>query len=144
MKNHSELLKESGLKATIQRLSILEILQESGHGTIDDIYMTVREKHASISLATVYKNIEMLIEKGVLAEVPIAGGKSRYEIKKHDHIHLICQECGSVEDEKMELMPREQLMRIAQKDDFFLYQSQISLYGICRNCQEKSSLVAKK
>ena len=90
MKNHSELLRESGLKATIQRLSILEILQGTGHGTVDDIYATVREKHASISLATVYKNIEMLLEKGVLAEVPLTGRKSKYEIKKHDHIHLIC------------------------------------------------------
>lgn len=136
MKNHSELLRESGLKATIQRLSILEILQGTGHSTIDDIYVTVREKHASISLATVYKNIEMLLEKGVLAEVPLAGRKSKYEIKKHDHIHLICQVCGSVEDETMDAIPQEQLTRIAQKDDFILSQSQINLYGICRNCRQ--------
>ena len=135
MKNHSELLRESGLKATIQRLSILEILQETGHSTIDDIYAVVRKKHASISLATVYKNIEILLEKGVLEEVPLAGSKSKYEIKKHDHIHLICQVCGSVEDEMMKTAPREQLERIAQKDDFVLSQSQINLYGICRNCQ---------
>ena len=134
MKNHSELLRESGLKATIQRLSILEILQETGHGTIDDIYATVREKHASISLATVYKNIEMLLEKGVLTEVPISGRKSKYEIKKHDHIHLICQVCGSVEDETMEAIP-QQLVRIAKKDDFVLSQSQINLYGVCRDCR---------
>lgn len=135
MKSHSELLRESGLKATIQRLSILEIVQGTGHSTIDDIYATVREKHSSISLATVYKNIEILLQKEVMTEVPIAGRKSKYEIKKSDHIHLICQECGSVEDEMMETMPQEQLMRIAQKDDFTLSQSQINLYGICRNCQ---------
>ncbi len=135
MKSHSELLMESGLKATIQRLSILEIVQRYGHSTIDDIYAIVREKHASISLATVYKNIEILLQKGVMAEVPIAGRKSKYEIKKSDHIHLICQECGSVEDEMMETIPQEQLMRIAQKDDFSLSQSQINLYGICRNCR---------
>lgn len=136
MKNHSELLRESGLKATIQRLSILEIVQGTGHSTIDDIYVTVREKHASISLATVYKNIEILLQKGVMAEVPIAGSKPKYEIKKHDHIHLICQVCGSVEDEEMEAIPQEQLMRIAQKDDFTLSKSQINLYGICRDCRQ--------
>ena len=135
VKNHSELLRESGLKATIQRLSILEILQETGHSTIDDIYATVRKKHASISLATVYKNIEMLLKKGVLVEVPLTGTKSKYEIKKHDHIHLICQVCGSVEDETMDAIPQEQLACIAQKDDFILSQSQINLYGICRNCR---------
>ncbi len=136
VKNHSELLRESGLKATIQRLSILEIVQGAGHSTIDDIYAIVREKHASISLATVYKNIEILLQKGVMAEVPIAGTKSKYEIKKHDHIHLICQVCGSVEDGGMEAIPREQLMHIAQKDDFILSKAQINLYGVCRNCRQ--------
>jgi len=136
MKNHSEQLREAGLKATIQRLSILEILQESGHGTIDDIYAAVREKHASISLATVYKNIEILLEKRVLSEVPLSGRKSMYEIKKREHIHLICQVCGSVEDEMIDEIPQEQLLRIAQKDDFTLSQSQINLYGVCRNCRQ--------
>ena len=78
----------------------------------------------------------MLLEKGVLAEVPLTGRKSMYEIKKHDHIHLICQVCGSVEDETMDAIPQEQLASIAQKDDFILSQSQINLYGICRDCRQ--------
>jgi len=141
VKNHSELLRKAGLKATIQRLSILEIIRGAGHSTVDDIYAIVRKKHASISLATVYKNIEILLEKRVLAEVPLAGRKSKYEIKKIDHIHLICQVCGSVEDETMEAMPQTQLEHIAKKGDFALSKSQINLYGICRNCRPQTQKI---
>jgi len=133
--NYHELLKSSGLKATIQRLGILEELQKSGHCSIDDIYTTLKEKYPSISLATVYKNIQTLVEKRVIIEVPISGAKSKYELKKQDHIHLICQVCNSVEDESVEVVTQENLMLLAQKDSFILSRSQINLYGVCRNCQ---------
>ena len=135
MNNYHELLKSSGLKATIQRLGILEELQKSGHCSIDDIYTTLKEKYPSISLATVYKNIQTLVEKRVIIEVPISGAKSKYELKKQDHIHLICQVCNSVEDERVEGVTQENLMLLAQKDSFILSRSQINLYGVCRNCQ---------
>jgi Fur family ferric uptake transcriptional regulator/Fur family peroxide stress response transcriptional regulator len=138
MDNYHQLLNQSGLKATNQRIGVLEVLQETGHSTIDEIYHSVKKQHPAISLATVYKNIDIMLEKGVLVEVPIAGAKSQYEIKKHDHIHLICQECGSVTDEVIGEMPRRQLAEIAQKDDFSLSSSQINLYGICHNCQAAS------
>ncbi|HHH37652.1 MAG TPA: transcriptional repressor [Epsilonproteobacteria bacterium] len=135
MSKYHTVLNQSGLKATNQRLGILEVLRERGHSAIDDIYQRVKKHHPTISLATVYKNIEVMVERGVLLEVPIAGRKSQYEIKKRDHIHLICLECGSVMDEMIEAIPQERLAQVAQRDDFLLSSSQINLYGICHNCQ---------
>jgi Fe2+ or Zn2+ uptake regulation protein len=136
MINYNQLLNQSGLKATNQRLGVLEVLEETGHSTIDEIYHRVREQHPAISLATVYNNVDIMIERDVLVEVPIAGAKSRYEIKKHDHIHLICQNCGSVTDESIDLISQEDLTRIAAKDAFAIARSQINIYGICHHCRE--------
>ena len=135
MKEFNTLLNQAGLKATNQRLGILEVLHKMGHSTIDEIYQIVLRSHPSISLATVYKNVDMMLQKGVLAEVPIASAKTQYEIKKGDHIHLICEKCGSVTDETIEAIPQSELKHIAQKDHFSVKRSQINLYGICRSCQ---------
>jgi len=136
MSVYSELLNRSGLKATSQRLGILEVLEKRGHSSIDEIYHIVLESQPSISLATVYKNVDIMLKKGVLVEVPIAGAKSQFEIKKHDHIHLICQECGRVTDETIRVVPQEELERLALKDDFIFDRAQINLYGICRQCRK--------
>lgn len=136
MNSYNELLNSSGLKATNQRIGVLEVLHDTGHSTIDEIYRTVQMNHPAISLATVYKNVDILLQKGVLVEVPIAGAKSQYEIKKHDHIHLICQKCGSVTDGPIESIPQSQFAKIARKDGFSLKSSQINLYGICHKCQD--------
>ena len=136
MNKYNELLNQSGLKATNQRIGVLEVLHNTGHSTIDEIYHFVKKNHPAISLATVYKNVDIMLQKDVLVEVPIAGAKSQYEIRKQDHIHLICQKCGSVIDEEMDTVPCEQLENIALKDDFSLSRSQVNLYGICHNCQK--------
>jgi len=135
MINYSELLNQSGLKATHQRIGILEVLHDTGHSTIDEIYQRVKAEHPAISLATIYKNVDVMVGKGVLVEVPIAGTKSQYEIRKDDHIHLICQNCGSVRDESIDVISQEDLRRIAAKDEFAIARSQINVYGLCHNCQ---------
>ena len=135
MNYYSDLLRQSGLKATVQRIGVLDILHEMGHGSIDEIYQRVQERHPSISLATVYKNVDTLLSKEVILEIPIAGSKSKYEIKKEEHIHLICRKCGSVTDESIEDVPHHLLEKIAQKDAFAIESSQINLYGICQSCQ---------
>jgi len=135
LSHYNQLLNQSGLKATNQRLGVLEVLEETGHSTIDEIYQRVKAEHPAISLATVYKNVDIMLEKGVLVEVPVAGAKSRYEIRKQDHIHLICQKCGSVTDETIDVISHKALAHIAAKDEFVIERSQTNIYGICHNCQ---------
>lgn len=136
MKDFASLLNESGLKATFQRMSILEIVAEEGHVNIENIYEHVIQKHSSVSLATIYKNILIMLEKGVLVEVPIAGKKSQYELAKEDHVHLVCTECGKVEDQALEKTLQEDAGKIAKEASFSLSNSHINLYGLCSNCQQ--------
>ena len=135
MTDYALLLKESGLKATFQRMNILERIEVHGHMSIDAIYEEVVKTHPSLSLATVYKNIILMVEKGVLVEVPITGKKPKYELCKEDHIHLICTECGEVEDKAKDTVTDDLFVSITHKENFTLNKKQINLYGVCSYCK---------
>ncbi len=92
------LLKTKELKATPQRLCVLKELEKKMHPTIDDLYEALRRENPSMSLATVYKNIGTLKEKGIVIEVNISDGKMRYDIYSKPHIHLLCKQCHSISD----------------------------------------------
>ncbi len=134
MTDYATLLQEQGLKATFQRMNILENIEKYGHMSIDAIYDEVIKTHPSLSLATVYKNIILMVEKGVLVEVPITGQKSKYELTKNEHIHLICTQCGEVEDKPHNMNAGSIFHSMAQDEKFRLSKQQINLYGVCSNC----------
>ncbi len=131
MTDYITLLKENDLKATIQRTSILKSIKQAGHINIDDIYEVLKEQYPTLSLATIYKNIILMQQNSVIIEVPINGEKSKYELKKDDHIHLICQSCGEIQDREISVKTKETL----EISNFQLNSSQINLYGVCQVCQ---------
>ncbi len=133
MTDYIRLLKENNLKATIQRTSILRSIDRAGHFNIDEIYEDVKEMHPTLSLATIYKNIILMQQNNVIVEVPMNGAKSKFEIKKEDHMHLICQNCGEIRD--TEITPQAQ--QALQIENFTLKRSQINLYGLCPACQKQ-------
>ena len=93
-----QLLKDKELKATPQRISVLKELDKKMHPTIDDLYMALKQENPSMSLATVYKNLATLKEKGVVIEMNVADGKMRYDIFSKPHIDLVCSQCGATHD----------------------------------------------
>ncbi|WP_295421703.1 Fur family transcriptional regulator [Sulfurovum sp.] len=139
MTDYATLLKESGLKATFQRMNILEVIEKNGHMAVEEIYKEVARVHPSLSLATIYKNIILMMSKGVLVEVPIAGRKSKYELAKVDHMHLICTECGEVEDRSCLESTDEIFDQLSQQEHFKLSKRQVNLYGICKKCQTRKA-----
>ena len=135
MTDYATLLKACGLKATFQRMNILEVIEKSGHMSIEAIYDEVAKVHPSLSLATIYKNIILMVEKGVVVEVPITGLKPKYELAKADHIHLVCTECGEVEDKPCIAETDKVLHALTDQEHFKLNKRQINLYGVCEKCQ---------
>jgi len=131
MTNYISLLKENDLKATIQRTSILKTIDHAGHINIDDIYDNVKEQYPTLSLATIYKNIIVMQENNVIVEVPLNGEKSKYELKKEEHMHLICEACGEITDTEISSKTKEALVI----ENFQLKTSQINLFGLCEACQ---------
>ena len=136
MTDYATLLKESGLKATFQRMNILASIEKHGHMSIDAIYEEVVKTHPSLSLATVYKNIILMVDNAVLVEVPIEGQKAKYELAKVDHIHLVCTECGEVEDRPHSKSADALFDSMTKEENFSLRKQQINLYGVCAHCQE--------
>ncbi|MCI6988703.1 MAG: transcriptional repressor [Campylobacter sp.] len=93
-----ELLNKYKLKATPQRLCVLEYLSRHTHPSIDELYEDIKRTYPSISLATVYKNLNTLIEKGIVVEVNAPNQKSRFDIVEEPHIHIVCKKCSHVMD----------------------------------------------
>lgn len=134
MKDYMAILKDNGLKATFQRMHILEVIGMYGHKDVDEIYAEVIKTHPSISLATVYKNILIMTQSDVLVEVPLMGRKAKYEIKKDCHVHLICKECGHIEDGDFNLVDIDAMKKILSAQNFTYASQELNVYGTCSHC----------
>jgi len=133
MKNFTETLRSYNLKATPQRLVIIESIDKYGHINIDRLYEEVKSKFSSISLATIYKNINSMINNMLLQEVKIPNEKSVYEIVKEKHSHLVCNKCGEVFD--IELDTKNIVDTISSEHNFNIEQSDLVFSGQCIKCK---------
>ena len=98
-KECAEALRERGLKATPQRIRILRYLRErDDHPTVDEIHSALRDKAPSLSKTTVYNNLELLRQKGLVSVLTISPSEMRYEYGQEVHHHLLCDECGRIWD----------------------------------------------
>lgn len=133
MENYTEILRAHHLKATPQRLEIANALQINGHLSIEKLYDILLQKFSSISLATIYKNINIMIDSAFIQEVKIPNAKSVYELTKAAHSHLVCEKCGMVEDISLDLKAIESLD--LKDTNFAIKKVDLVLSGVCKNCQ---------
>lgn len=132
MNNYTVLLKDYDLKVTPQRIAIVEELYNNGHMNIDDLYKKLLEKFPTISLATIYKNVNAMIEKVFLSEVKIPNSKSVYELTKSEHAHLVCDECGKIEDITLDVS--SVLNEVETSSSFRVSNTNIVFSGLCSCC----------
>lgn len=132
MINTTALLKNYDLKVTPQRVAIIEELYKNGHMNIDDLYKKLLDRFPSVSLATIYKNINSMVEKLFLSEVKIPNAKTVYELSKNEHAHLVCSNCKAVMD--IELDSSDISKQISNLNNFKVNQTDIILSGICQKC----------
>ena len=134
---YTGLLKQHSLKVTPQRTAILNEIEKAGHIDIDHLFEILRSSFPSISLATVYKNVNHMYELSILEVIKVPNHKQQYEISKEPHIHLACDSCGSVMD--MEQCIDELMDSAESESGYRLNHSSIVLNGICPSCQAKSA-----
>ncbi len=135
-------LKSTGLKATLPRLKILELFQKSNlrHLSAEDIYRTVLEERSDIGLATVYRVLLQFEQAGLLKRSHFESGKSVYELNEGEHHdHLVCLDCGRVE-EFFDPEIEERQHKIAELKGFEIADHSLSLYAHCKQnpCPHKS------
>ena len=113
MTDNNTALKKAGLKVTLPRLKILEVLQEpdNHHVSAEDLYKRLIDMGEEIGLATVYRVLNQFDDAGIVTRHNFEGGKSVFELtQQHHHDHLICLDCGKViefSDDSIELRQRE-------------------------------------
>ncbi|MBT2333479.1 ferric iron uptake transcriptional regulator [Variovorax paradoxus] len=132
-------LKNTGLKATLPRLKILEIFQAGSqrHMTAEDVFRVLLNEHSDIGLATVYRVLTQFEQAGILERSHFESGKAVYELNEGTHHdHLICTSCGKVEEFYDAEIERRQQM-IAKDKGWILQDHAMSLYGLCGDCVSK-------
>ena len=135
MSNDIKLLKNHHLTVTPQRLEIVNLFSSYGHLNIDKLYKLLQKNFPSLSLATVYKNINLMLEKNFVSEVQLENKKNVYELLKKEHSHVVCIKCDAILDI---LVDTQALFNeVAQKSHFQLTTSNIIFNGICSECQKK-------
>lgn len=133
--NYTQLLKQHQLKATPQRIAIVSIMDSFGHISIEDLFTTIRHHFSSISLATLYKNVHTMMDSKLVREVKIPGQKTKYEIEKASHAHIMCKSCGELKDMDYDL--NTILEKTVQISQYKAEDISIVVSGICPECQKK-------
>ena len=134
MNNYAQMLREHHLKATPQRLEIANALNRNGHMTIEKLYEVMLKKFNAISLATIYKNINLMIENAFIQEVKIPNEKSVYELSKESHAHVVCSKCNAIEDITLDLSKTVEIA--SQTSHFKIDKADLVLSGLCQKCQQ--------
>ena len=131
--NRTDEIKNSGLKATLPRIKILEIFQKTSqrHMTAEDVYKALLIEGADIGLATVYRVLTQFEQAGLLSRNHFESGKAVFELNEcHHHDHLVCLNCGKVE-EFFDPAIEERQHAIAADRGFQLQEHSLALYASC-------------
>jgi len=132
--NYIQMLQHHHLKATPQRLEIVDILYKKGHINIDELFDLMQKRFPSLSLATIYKNINKMCEKLFLSEVKIPYQKNVYELTKKEHSHVVCSKCNTIMDIDLDIST---VLNQAQKlSKYNIDESSIVFNGICPKCMK--------
>jgi len=130
-------LKKAGLKVTLPRMKILELLDASKvrHQSAEDVYRALLDEGEEIGLATVYRVLTQFEAAGLVERHHFEGGQAVFELSEQGHHdHVVCIVCGKVEefvDEVIEQRQRE----IARKLDYEVTEHSLTLYGKCPDCR---------
>lgn len=129
-------IRKAGLKVTLPRVKILEILENSDarHVSAEDVYKELLANGEEIGLATVYRVLTQFEGAGLVERHQFDGGHSVFELNRGDHHdHMVCIQCGTVEEFYDDSIEKRQ-QEIARKKGFEISDHSLVIYGICKNC----------
>ncbi len=126
------------MKYSKQREHILKTLRENViHPTADEIYALARKEMPSLSLATVYRNLNQLAENGIIRRIDGLDGSVHFDHNLCKHYHFICTKCNKVYDVTYDIAP-DLADKVLAETGLFVESFDISLKGICPNCKKNN------
>jgi len=131
-------LRAEGKRVTPQRRLLLEVIRQGkGHLDADEIYRLARERDPRISLSTVYRNLNLLAELGVISALHLDEEHHHYELRDaSEHYHLICSECGAVVEFDSALVGKL-MTDVSEEQDFLIERAHIDVVGLCAKCRAR-------
>jgi Fe2+ or Zn2+ uptake regulation protein len=122
------------MRSTRQRSHIAEVLRETtSHPTAAWIFDRVKQKFPRISLGTVYRNLHILKESGIIREIKFGKNTARYDGNVEFHHHIVCQECGKLEDVMCTVSP-DLIREVEAAKGYTISGHQVEFKGICPDC----------
>ena len=136
IKEAVERLKSSGVRITPQRHAVLEYLIEAEiHPTADDIYKALEGKFPNMSVATVYNNLRVFKDIGLVKELTYGDASSRFDYNTTKHYHVICESCGKIVD--FHYPSLDEVEALAETvTGFEVSHHRLEIYGTCPDCKE--------
>ena len=134
-------LKKAGLKVTLPRMKILDLMESSSvrHQSAEDIYQSLRDEGEEVGLATVYRVLTQFEAAGLVTRHHFEGGQAVFELNREGHHdHIVCIGCGKVEEFVDDLIEQQQA-KIAENKGYAITDHSLILYGKCPECQKASS-----
>jgi len=134
----SQQLKDAGLKITMPRVKILQILEQSPqhHLSAEGVYKALLDMGEDVGLATVYRVLTQFEAAGLVTRHNFEGGHSVFELSQGEHHdHLVCVKCGRVEEFVDKIIEERQKM-IAENAQFKMTDHALNIYGLCPDCQK--------
>ena len=133
-------LRDMGCKVTPQRLAIYEVLKNCNmHPTAETIYNIITSDYPTMSLATVYKTLDLLKETGIIQELNIGGNTSRYDVIPKPHPHILCTKCGKIENMDISF---QNLVNKQKGHRVTIFKISSFIFGVCPYCKVANELSA--
>lgn len=130
-------------RMTHRRQVILEELRKvKTHPTADEVYEMVRRRLPRISLGTVYRNLEILSDTGMIQKLEIGGTQKRFDAEPQNHYHVRCVRCGRVEDTHVDLLT-DLDDAIRKEIDYEIIGHRLEFQGVCPQCRKEEGSPAK-
>jgi Fur family peroxide stress response transcriptional regulator len=132
-----EKLKQNGVRMTPQRHAILNFLFSSmSHPTADEIYKALENNFPNMSVATVYNNLRLFKDAGLVRELTYGDASSRFDANMTEHYHVICKKCGKITDfDYPSLIDAEQ--EASKNTGYRVESHRMEFYGVCPGCQHE-------
>ena len=130
-------LRESEYRLTPQRVELIRLIAASdGHPSASGLYSQIKSRFPTMSLATVYKTLDLLKELGEVLEIGLRDDSHYDGNKPYPHPHLICVKCQKIMDGELDTAVKNIVREVEQNFGFQIVKHQLDFYGICPDCQK--------
>jgi Fur family ferric uptake transcriptional regulator len=125
------------IRLTTQRQIILEELSKvKTHPTASELYDMVRKRLPRIGLGTVYRNLELMADSGMILKIEVGGTQKRFDATTDEHYHIRCSTCGKVDDINVPVV-KDLVAQAADSSSYLILGHHVEFTGICSGCQKK-------